>query len=47
MDATEQRTDDMRTQQADLTQSVGGRLMPREAGGFLAWFRRLLARRTS
>jgi hypothetical protein len=45
MDATEQSTNDMRAQQ-QLTRSVGGRLMPREAGGFLAWFRRLFARRT-
>jgi hypothetical protein len=46
MDAIEQRSNEMRVQQEDLTRSVGGRLMPREAGGFLAWFRRLFARRT-
>jgi hypothetical protein len=46
MDAIEQRTNEMRAQQRELTQSVGGRLMPRETGGFIAWFRRLFARRT-
>jgi hypothetical protein len=46
MAADEQRSHDIRAQQ-DLTQSVGGRLTARAAGGFLAWFRRLLGRRTT
>jgi hypothetical protein len=45
MDATERSANDVRAQQR-LTRNVGGRLMARETGGFLAWFRRLFARRT-